>query len=277
MVNVRVSIWEGRRLDRNITRKTLEDNGISDDDALRVNKLVLPKEFFRPIQNATVKVRDYLNDRTIPWYDKGWRGLMRNGYTAFVEGFDVVAAEWRGVVDDTLKRYPAARALAEFRMVDAYDPNDYPGEDELRGRYALSFDIAPVGTSDDFRVKLDDDTLAEIKDKLNEANDRRILEAQRDVWARVEKIVEHFTTATGPDAQRIYDSTIGHIQSLVAILPSLNIAADPNLKAIGQRLKETLCTYETKDLRKHLDVRAAAKAEAEDILASMRGFASAFE
>ena len=51
----------------------------------------------------------------------------------------------------------------------------------------------------------------------------------------------------------------------------------PDLKALTRRLKESLCGYEPKDLRKNADVRAAAKAEADAIMADMAGFMRAFK
>lgn len=278
IVNVSISQWEGRRLDKAITRKTIDDNQVQDADGLRVNKLLIERDAFKEMTAAASSIRTFLRERTLPWKDNGDRALMRQGYQLFMQDFYKLEQDWHAAVDHFITtKYPAARAKASFNLGDAYDPEDYPHPEELRTRFKLTLDIDAVAEAGDFRVKLDEDVVSEIKEKIEEAMAQRIQNAMSDVWARVATMVEHYADRTKPDIQRFHDTTVTNLQGLVGLMPSLNLLGDPNLKALAARLKDTLCSYDPKDLRKNPDVRASACADAQAIMDDMQGFMQAFK
>ena len=278
IVNISISTWEGRRLDRTITNRTIADNHVQDDDALRVNKLLVSKESFKEVQACNSAIRSFIRERTLPWKDNGDRALMRQGYALFMQDFHALEQDWAAAVDHFITNlYPQEVAKASFRLADAFDADDYPRPEDLRSRFKLTLDIDAVAEANDFRVKLDDDTVSEIKGRIEDAMAQRIHNAMSDVWARVETMVTHFADRTKPDIQRFHDTTVTNLQELVDLLPSLNLLGDPNLKAVAARLKDTLCGYEPKDLRKNPDVRAAARADAQSIIDDMAGFMAAFK
>ena len=277
IVNLSVSTWEGRKLDKRITTKTISDNAVQDDDGLRVNKLLVPKDAFKDVQRCTSNLRTLVRECTLPWKDNGDRAIMRQGYQDFMLKFETAAGEWRGAVSEFVHvRYPAARAKASFNLGDAYDPADYPGAEELMTKFKLSLDIDAIAEPEDFRVKLNDATVADIQGKMRDAIEQRVHNAMRDVWSRVATMVEHFVERTTPDVQRFHDTTVTNMIDLVDLLPSLNLIGDPDLKAIAKRLRDTLCGYDPKDLRKNVDIREAAHDEAAQIMEEMKGFMAAF-
>ena len=278
VVNVSISLWEGRRLDRAITSKAITDNHVNDDDALRVNKLLVSKDSMREVVSCSSAIRTLVRERTLPWKDNGDRALLRQMYAKFIQEFHALETEWWAAVSHFVDvKYPAEVAKASFRMGDAFDSEDYPHAEELRGKFRLSLDIDAIAEPDDFRVKLDDDTVEEIKGRIEGAMAQRIHAAMGDVWARVAKMVEHFAERTSPDTQRFHDTTVTNLQELVGLLPGLNLLNDPQLKAMGHQLRDTLCGYDPKDLRKNPDTRAKARAEAQEIMESMAGFMNAYK
>lgn len=277
IVNVTVNCWEGRRLDKAITRKTIEDNGVQDDDGLRVNKLLVSKESMKGYMAATSKLRNFVRERTVPWKENGDRGLLRPMYPAFVEGFNALEVEWDNEVTNFIENfYPSEVAKASFRLAEAFKVDDYPHKNDLYSRFKCTLDMDAVAESTDFRVQLDEDTVAEIQGKMKEATEARVNAVMVDVWGRVATMVEHFVNRTAPDIERFHPTTVTNLVELVDMLPGLNLTGDPNLKAIAKRLRADLLGYEPKELKKDLDVRAAARKQAADILEDMKGFMSAF-
>ena len=225
---------------------------------------------------ATNNIRTFVRERTVPWKENGDRGLMRQMYMSFVEGFHDLERLWHNEVDHFIEHvYPSEVAKAEFRLVDAFKRDDYPHLNDLRSRFKLTLDLDAVAESEDFRVKLDDNTVASIQEQIKDATERRVHGVMVDVWERMATMVEHYVTRTGPDIERFHETTVTNLMDLIGLLPGLNLIGDPNLKEMGARLKQTLGGYDVKDLRKSLDTRAAARAEAQEILDSMRGFMSA--
>lgn len=276
LVNVSISVWEGRKLDRAVTAKSIRDNNVTDDDGLRVNKLLISKDAFKDVQACSSAMRNFVKMRTLPWKDNGDRALMRQGYQAFMFEFVALREKWQNAVDhfvDVL--YPAEVAKASFRLADAYNADDYPHPEELRVRFRMTLDIDAVSEPNDFRVTLDQSDVESIQAQMSDAIEQRVHSAMKDVWLRVANMVEHYVARTGPDIQRFHDTTVTNLRELVMLLPSLNLIGDPDLKALGKRLKATLCSYDPMDLRKDLEVRKAANAEAQQIMADMTGFFNA--
>jgi hypothetical protein len=277
LVNVSISVWEGRKLDKRITRKTIADNHVNDEKGLRVNKLLIDSDAFKEVQATSSEVRDFVKTNTLPWYDKGYRALLRQRYQAFVEKFHIKEQNWWAAVDHFVRvKYPAEVAKASFRLVDAFVESDYPGVNELRDRFKLTLDIAPIAGADDFRVKLDEATVTDIQDKIRAATEQRVHDAMVDVWERVEKAVQHFAARTGPDIERFHATTVTNMVELVDLLPALNLTNDPKLKEMATKLRSTLCTYDPKDLKKDLSVRKAANQDAAKIMEDMESFMQAF-
>ncbi len=277
IVNCSISIWEGRRLDRAVTRKTIEDNNVQAEDGLRVNKLLISRESMKDVITATNDIRTFVRERTVPWKSNGDCGLMRQMFPSFMEGFHEREQKWADCVNLFVTTiYPQERAKASFRLGDAYNADDYPHPEDLRSRFKVTLDMDAVSEAEDFRVKLDDDTVRDIQEKMRVAMETRVHNVMKDVWERVASMVERYVERTSPDIQRFHDTTVTNLQELVGLLPGLNLIGDPNLKSMAKRLNDTLCGYDPKDLRKDHDVRAAARKEAEDILNDMKGFMSAF-
>jgi hypothetical protein len=278
IVNASISMWEGRKLDKAITRKTIADNNVEDADGLSVNKRIIHKDAFKGVQAAASAVRAVIYEHTLPWKDNGDRAIMRQMYARFLHHFHEAEQKFEAAKREFIDViYPAAVAKASFNLGDAYDANDYPHADQLEDRFKLRLVIDAVSDPEDFRVKLDDATVDAIKADMEEAIGQRVHMAMGDVWSRLETMVAHFAERTSPDIQRFHDTTVTNLQELVTILPGLNLIGDPNIKLISAKLKETLCAYDPKDLRKNKDVRAAAKAEAEEIMETMAGFMQAFK
>lgn len=277
VVNVSIAVWEGRRLDRRITAQSIRDNNVQDEDGLRVNKLLISKDAFKEVQSCVSALRAFVYARTLPWKDNGDRVLTRQGYQQFMLEFATLKQAWQDAVDQFVDvKYPAEVAKASFRLADAYVADDYPHTEEVRSKFRVTLDIDAIAEPDDFRVKLDDSDVESIKAAMTDAIEQRVHSAMKEVWERVATMVEHFVSRTAPDIGRFHDTTVTNLKDLVALLPSLNIINDPDLKALGIRLRDTLCGYDPKDLRKDLAVRAEAQTAAQQIMDDMRGFMSAF-
>lgn len=278
LVNINIQVWEGRKLDKKITQKTIEDNSVKRDDGLRVNKLLVRKDSMKVFLQPTGELRQFVRDHTVPWKETtGERGLLRQMYPTFIQGFHELEKKWADGVDDFVDNiFLGEKARASFDMGDAYNADDYPTIEDLRSRFKVTLDMDAVAESTDFRVQLDDDTVAEIQDKIKTVTEERVNAVMKDVWERVSGLVEHYVKRTAPDIQRFHDATVTNLQELVDLLPGLNLIGDPNLKAISKRLKTDLLGIEPKDLKEDLDVRAAARQQAADILEDMKGFMGAF-
>jgi hypothetical protein len=223
-------------------------------------------------------VRLHFYTHTLPWKDNGDRLLTRLMFTDFIEEHERLVGQFRDAVDTFLSEaYPSARDQAEFRMGELFKAEDYPSADSLRHRFYVNMDIDPVTAANDFRVEMEQDQLDSVRKGMEQAMQERIGRAMADVWERVREVVEKFADKTRTKDAVFRDSLVGNIESLIDMLPGLNVLNDPDLDAIGKEVKARLLGYDLKDLRKKPAVRSAAAREAQEIMDKMAGYMNAFQ
>lgn len=276
VLNLQIGIWQGYRLDKEASRKVVEDAGAA-GDAARVNKHLVPKEALKPIATASNAIRAHFYERTLPWKDNGDRLLTRLMFRDFIETHERLVGEFKDAVETFVTQtYPEARAKAEFRMGELFKPDDYPSPDSLRRRFYVNMDIDAVTEAGDFRVEMDEAQLDSVRQSMEAAMGERLGRAMRDVWARLSEVVGHFANKMADSEAVFRDATVHNIEALVDILPGLNVTGDPDLAAIGEDVKKRLMGYDPKDLRKKPEVRSQAAMEAKEIVDRMAGFMTAF-
>ena len=124
---------------------------------------------------------------------------------------------------------------------------------------------------------MDADTVASIQEKIEANLNERVGAVMSKVWQQLYKLVEHYAERMKADG-RLYDSVRDNLIEMAEILPGLNVLNDPNLRQIGKDIRARLGGYDVKDLRhkkKGDELRAAAAAEAEEIMETMKGFMTA--
>ena len=277
VVNLNQGMWEGRKLDREAGRKVVTEAGAG-ADAATVNKLIIPKEVLAPVGTARGAIYNHYLLHTLPWKDNGDRLLSRKMYMKFIEEHEQLVTKFHDAVTHLVDvTYPEAVAKAQFRMAGLFNPNDYPLASELRGKFYCRLTIDAVTEGSDFRVKMDADTVASIQEKIEANLNERVGAVMSKVWQQLYKLVEHYAERMKADG-RLYDSVRDNLIEMAEILPGLNVLNDPNLRQIGKDIRARLGGYDVKDLRhkkKGDELRAAAAAEAEEIMETMKGFMTA--
>lgn len=284
VLNLSINLWKGYRLDKDASRKVADDAN-ADQDAARVNKHLIPKAALAPIITAAGAVRTHFYQHTLPWKDNGDRLLTRTMYMKFIEDHQELADKFDDEVKHFVsKTYPAAVEQAGFRMGALFNPEDYPRPDELRRRFSINLDIDAVTEAGDFRVQMDEAEVESVRSQMEEAMEKRIAGAMRDVWGRLLDVVSHFHTKMvstrvdehGEEKPALFrDSTVTNIQALLDLLPGLNVLEDPELERMRVQVEQTIAGYEPGELRQDPEIRSAAAKEADDIMASMRAYMSA--
>lgn len=281
VMNLSISRWEGKRLDKEASQRVTEEAGAR-ADAARVNKHLVPKEALAPVMTAANVVRDHFYTSTLPWRDNGDRLMPRKLFTTFIERHEELKREFDAAVDKFLcVDYPTAVAQAEFRMGELFKSDDYPKAWELRNRFRVQLEFEPVSTSNDFRVQIDQEHVDKVKSTMEDAALRRVQTAQADVWRRLLEKVGRFqerlsgTTEDGKPAV-FRDTTVDGLYELVEMIPGLNVLDDPNIEAMRQEIIDKLGGHTAADIRKDADLRGELAGDAKAIFDQMQGFMKAF-
>lgn len=280
LVDIAISLWDGRRLDRAASRRTVEAEKATDDDALRVNKLLVSKASMAEYSTAASAIRTHLKDKTLPWRDKGARLLVRKLYMPFMERHSVLEQAYIDAVDEfCTNRYPAEIDRAAFRLGSTFDPADYESPKSLRQRFSVTVDVDAINDPSDFRVQMDEATVEQIRQDITSKTEARIADAMAHVWGRVEKTVTHFATrlhsqvgvAEGERRPSLHKTTLHNLQDLVDALPAMNITNDKKLTKLVTRLGKIVGGYDIEDLKGNEENCEAAATEIDELLSDFSG------
>lgn len=276
VLNLHVGIWTGHRFDREATRKAVEDAG-ADQDAARVNKHLVAREYLKPINSAANAIRGHLYEKTLPWKDNGDRLLTRALYMDFIDEHERLVGAFRDAVDKFLDQdYPTAVEQASFRMGALFKPEDYPRVSELRSKFYVGLDIDAITEAGDFRVELDADQIDTVRQSMEHAMEQRINRAMQDVWQRLFTVVERMHERLADEDAVFRNSLITNVSDLVAVLPGLNVLEDPKLAALCREVQKKLTGIDPDDLRQDKATRFEVAGEAKKIMERMGGFMNAF-
>jgi len=270
LVDLDISQWSARKLDKRETDEVLLRNGAS-RRAARVNKSLLPgAQSLEAVMKKATEIRTWFYERTLPWSGSA-RILRSDAYFDFVQELNSHVAAYEQRVDDFVRDYPHLVAYAQAELGSLYDPADYPPADVVRDKFRVESRFMPVPAADDWRVSLSDEALQQLRESIEKDVKRSAERAMREAWDRLYKCVSHAVDRLSDPENIFRDSLVKNAEELCRVLPTLNITGDPELEARRQELEEALCGVSPKDLRKFKDVREETAAKLREIQNKMSG------
>ncbi|HEU4559788.1 MAG TPA: hypothetical protein VFS20_18195 [Longimicrobium sp.] len=274
IVELHLSMWGGKRLDREATRRMIRHAGAADDAGNFVKHLV-PKEALDPVQSAHRAARDRHNDLTLPW-GEGSRILAATGWFAYTQAM----AEERAKVEKIHRKfctedYPELLLSAPERLTGGmYKPADYPSPAAIANRFGFKLVVMPLPHHDDFRLNLGADVETAIRSEIEATIISRQADAQRDLWTRLLATVQHFASTMAEEGKRFQKTTVTNLTEIANLAPKLALHPDPVLEEICAEIRAITERCDAESLRASKMVRARA---AEEAHAALRRIESALE
>ena len=282
LVRVSISLWTARKLDKNATREAKERAGATAKAGVKLYKTVLAADALDNIEAIANAARAEHRKRTVPWAYDGPGAITVAGYPAYKAAmldyekqFNAAVArfvaEYEHDRHDLLTNGSNAMRVGLGRL---FNPADYPAVPELARKFSFTLSVEPVPEAEHFHAPLPLDDVREIRQGIIETNANALDNANQTAWGRViehvEKLklrLEGYKPAKNgqPVEGKFHDSLIENITELAGLIPSINIANDPDLTRIGQRLF-SLTAYTAQDLRESASLRADIARQAGEVL-----------
>lgn len=274
LVQLNVSQWTARKLDKKATKEVADTNGAS-REAGNYNKKLLPmSDSLSNIHTMTGDIRKEFYTNTLPWGLENTHMLPTANYLFFMTMFRKRKSEWELTVNKFLTDYPSLQHTAQRFLGNLYNSEDYPHVRDLRDKFSMDLVVLPVPTND-FRVQLADDELAgihaDIQRRIEESSGLAMKEAWQRLYDRVKHMVERLAKLDDPKS-RFHESTLEHVTELCTILPRLNFTDDPHLEAMRQEVEGKLAGLSKDAVVNDPVFRQTKIDEASDIMARMGAF-----
>jgi hypothetical protein len=271
LVQLNVSQWTARKLDKNATTQVAIANNTG-NHAGRYNKSLLPmNEYLDNVHKKTTLIRKEYYHNTLPWGIDGTMILPTDNYLDFMAKFRQYKSEWEMLVDNFLVAYPQLQLNAQRYLGDLFNPNDYPSADVLRRKFSMDMTVLPV-PSNDFRVGIDEQELADIQQQVEARVQQSTKVAMQEAWQRLYDKVKSMAERLSDTKAVFRDTLITNIQDVCDVLKRLNVTGDEDLENMRLMVEDTLANNNPESLRLDLDLRKKKSSEAKDILDRMGAF-----
>lgn len=273
LVRFSCGVWTARKLDKPATRQAKDHAGAKDKAGVKVYKTVLAAEALEKIQKIANAARLEHQRRTVPWAYNGPGAITAEGYPAYKTAMLGYEQQFNTAVNAFYNIYEKARQEAPQYLGAMYDPADYPTIDMLRSKFHFGFHAEPMPQAQDFRVTgLPQDIVEEIQMDIANNHAAAVDNANVTAWQRViekvEMLKQRLTEYNSGDVTKFYDSWTDNVKELADMIPSINIANDPELKRMGQKLR-MLTVYSNEKLKNSAGLRSEIVQQATNILAGI--------
>lgn len=280
LVSLRVSAWGGRKLDKVVTRAAAKEFHADSAKAGRYNKMLVAPAFLAKVTAAASTLRTTHYKLTLPWSEGGARILSSTAFWQYQTEMTTAIATFENEAM-ALDGAPYQRAIDQARvdLGNMFNASEYPGY--LRPLYAAETRVMPFPDARDFRVEgLAAESIAAVRQSIQRQADEVVSIARREVAERVadvaRRIVDRLTVykvdGSGKVSNPFRDSLLSNAADLLNILPLLNVAADPTIFDVSQRLSALVAGTDVESLRASEAERATVARQAEEILSHVGGF-----
>ena len=111
LVELNISVWPASKIDRETTEQVNTNAGAVRDAAQTKKNLFAGTSLRKDIEKFAARVRQYHNQHTLPWADKGERLLPTKLFMEYKQTMNAYEYEFNKMCDNFFAEYP--RLVAE--------------------------------------------------------------------------------------------------------------------------------------------------------------------
>ncbi len=270
LVELSISTWTARKLDKKVSTQVDLDNGAKTKVVNANKNLMAGTGVLDTIVKYAANARAWHISQTLPWTDNGSRLLPMSNFVNYKKQLGELETNYEALVDKFIIAYPSLVSAAAFQLGTLFDRNEYPDESSLKRKFKFTYSFFPVPTAGDFRIDINEEAKAEIVANCNSAYQDRLNNAMREAWSRLHDCLSRMSerlTDNADGSRKIFrDSLVENGVELVSMLKHLNITQDPSLEQARRELESAIGAHDLDSLRDNSNAREAVKLRVDTIL-----------
>lgn len=270
LVELSISTWTARKLDKKVSTKVDLDSGAKTKVVNANKNLMAGTGVLDTIVKYAANARAWHLSQTLPWTDNGSRLLPMSNFVEYKKQLGELEANYEALVDKFIVAYPNLVSAAAFQLGTLFDRNEYPDENSLKRKFKFTYSFFPVPTAGDFRIDINEEAKAEIIANCNSAYEDRLNNAMREAWSRLHDCLSRMSerlTDNADGSRKIFrDSLVENGVELVSMLKHLNITQDPQLEQARRDLQSAIGHHDLESLRDNSNAREVVKMKVDTIL-----------
>lgn len=254
LIRLETKTWSGIKSDPEL-RDTLAKDYEAQSSSFNVQKYLVGSEHKKQWKSCVDTLRKPMKEFTLPWSDtsfdhyegrlvSGWRLCPNKHWDKLNEAMEKSQTTFWKEVDGFIRDYPKLIERAKEVLGDAFDEDDYPDLDDIRGKFRFEWSTAqvPDATSiDDVRVKASSSLVKKMKadvTRLQESNSKACVQQLVDNLIEQSEHLSEKLKNYDPKNKRkggfFKDGSVNLFKDTVGLLPTFNEAICGNDKTITQ-------------------------------------------
>ena len=271
LATLNISMYSGRKMDRNTQAEVTAAKGAASANAASVYKnLFSDCAELEAVTKFAGNVRNWHYRMTLPWSDSGLRLLPTKAFMDYTQDMNRHKQQFEFLVDAFLNKYDTLVAAAAFKLGTLFDRDEYPTRDAIALKFRFDVDYMPLPLAGDFRLDIEHEVQLDLARQYEARLSTQLAQAQRDAWDRLYTVLTQLQdrlSLTDDGKKKIFrDTTVTNAQELCSALTSLNVTNDPQLEAARQRLEDAMMGVKPTDLRKEEGERLTVLSKVNSIL-----------
>lgn len=269
IVELSISVWTANKVDKSATKKVADDHNASADAGLFRKNLMAGTSLRKDIADYAALCRTWHNGRTMPWADKGGRLLPMSMFMDYKTEANARRDYFQSKVDEFCLQYPNLMVAAQRSLGDMFNPAEYPSTEEVRDKFGFRLVFSPVPEAGDFRLKVGEQDLEELRQQYDSAYDQRVKDAMQSAWDKLHEMLNGMSAklADNEGEKKLFrDTWLPNILDLSSLLSHLNITKDPELEKARRDLERMAMSVDMDSIRKDAGARADLKEQVDAVL-----------
>lgn len=275
LIDLTVRKWSGRSVDKKATEDTLQLNHARSGAGKFVKAAMAGAD--QELKQCSADfdaVRTYLYANSLPYspsagINKGPRLVSVRSSMEILRNINQYIRTAEASLDNLLAVYDARRQEAMQNLGTLANATDYPTVDELRSMFGVHVDVTPVPSTADFsRTTIPTEVATGLGERMERQQKIIMRTATNDLRKRILNEVKRIAVQMGKYGQgektRLYESLTTNIKGLTGLLADSNVADNPEIKELVDKIQDALCTHDIKAIKNKpsLATEVAKKAEA---------------
>jgi hypothetical protein len=254
IVELNVSTWTARKLDKTASKEVKVNKGAYSDDAARVNKnLLAGMNNLKRVTDFVALTRNDFYRLTLPWSDSGQRLVPMMQFFELKQWINDQEATFNQLVAEFLRDYPTLISAQAFQLGALFDRNEFPDVEEIATKFRFKVGFLPLPSTGDFRIDAPNEIVADMQKEYEAMYNERIAQVNQDLWVRLHDTLRHMSDRLGYDstgkAKIFRDSMVENAVELCDMLKRLNVTNDPNLEKARSSLESALLGVDASEIR----------------------------
>lgn len=271
LVELSVSQWTGRKLDRHAGEEVARANNAKSGAASVTKKLIVCDEL-KAIGSLVSTVRATHYHMTLPWLDTGIRLLPTAQYFDYQKTMTDYQQQFGKMIEAFVQQYSWEVSRAQLTLGALFNADEYPSIESIRRKFSLRLSYIPMPDAGDFRIDVGNDAQQQLATQYQNMFDAKIGEAMNDLWSRLYDALRHMSNKLvdkDGKRQKLYESMLDNVMSLINLLDTCNITNDPDMARAKRELRDALEGVTTEQLKDSDLARRRTKSEIDSIIASL--------